>query len=90
MTVEGTKTRVVVYATTAFSRHQRIDGGYVRVPAGLMHAKTWGSAKALCGADSMTWPKFYGISFIRVERNRWPECTEAALSMSRRDAALTS
>ena len=89
MTLAGTKTRSV-YTTAAFSRHERIDGGYVRVPAGLVHAKTWGSAMALCGANSMTWPKFYDISIFRLERNRCPRCTWAALAMSRRDVAPTN
>lgn len=89
MTVASTRTTSSVYTTTAFSRHERIDGGYARVPAGMVHAKTWGSAKTLCGADSMTWPKFFGISFFRVEKNRCPVCTSAAAAVSRRDAAPT-
>ncbi len=88
MTVAGTKTRATVYATTAFSRTERIDDGYVHVP--VAWSKTWGSTKALCGADSATWPKFYEPLFHRVERNRCLECTLAAVTMSRRHSASTS
>ncbi len=57
MTVAGRETMTVAYTTAACSRHERVNGGYVLVLAGVMHAKTWGEAKALCGADSATWPK---------------------------------
>ena len=89
VTVAGTRTGPSVYTTTAFSRHERIGGGYARGPAGLVHAKTWGSATTLCGVGSMTWPKFFDISFFRVEENRCPVCTTAAATVSLRDAVRT-
>lgn len=79
MTTARTTTRSSVYTTTAFSRYERIDGSYARVSAWLVHAKTWGSAKPVCGADSMS----------GVEKNRCPVCASAAATASRRGAAPT-
>ncbi len=84
MTVASTKGRAVVYATAPSSHHVRVRDRCTRVPEGLVHAKTPGGVRALCGADVTTWPRFYDMSFFRVEKNRCPGCSSAALAMSRR------
>lgn len=55
-----------------------VDGFEVlRRPAGLRHAKTFGTGRTKCGLNANSWPKFWDRPFLgEAVSERCPRCSE--------------
>lgn len=70
---QDTHSTHAVFATTNFAQTRAMDGQ--REPAALTHAKTMGSITTLCGRSTLSWFKFWDISFASVTTERCRQCT---------------
>jgi hypothetical protein len=77
MKVLDRNTAPAVFVTANFSREELVPGGLRRLPASEMHAKTMGSNTTLCGRSTLSWFKFWEISFASAQGERCGPCTAA-------------
>jgi hypothetical protein len=77
MKVLSRNTAPAVFVTATFSREEVVPGGLRRLPASEMHAKTMGSTTTLCGRSTLSWFKFWDISFASAQGERCAGCTTA-------------
>jgi hypothetical protein len=77
MKVLDRNTAPAVFVTATFSRDELVSGGLRRLPASEMHAKMMGSTTTLCGRSTLSWFKFWDISFASVQGERCTRCTTA-------------
>lgn len=76
------KSTPAVFATSAFWTTTTRDGRSRREPSSLVHGKAMGTTRTLCGQSSLSWSKFWDVSFATVRVDRCPQCT--AVMASRR------
>jgi hypothetical protein len=77
MKVLDRNTAPAVFVTANFSREEVVPGGLRRLPASEIHAKTMGSTTTLCGRSTLSWFKFWDISFASARGDRCGQCTAA-------------
>jgi len=65
-----------VFATSAFWTTTLQGGRLQREPSAEVHAKTLGTTTTLCGQSTLSWSKFWHISFAAVRHDRCPQCSD--------------
>ncbi|WP_133241151.1 hypothetical protein [Nocardioides gansuensis] len=68
------------FATSPFWSTTLQEGRLQREPTLQVHAKTMGTAKTLCGQSTLSWAKFWDVSFATVRTDRCPRCIEALIT----------
>lgn len=71
------------FATSAFWTTTLQEGRPCREPSAQVHAKTLGTTTTLCGQSTLSWSKFWHISFASVRHDRCPQCSDALIGRDR-------
>jgi hypothetical protein len=64
------------FVTTQFVARDVERWDLVAGPAGLRHAKTFGTSMTRCGINAASWQKFWDRSFIDETSEVCPQCSE--------------
>lgn len=64
------------FVTTQFGVRDVAGWDVEAEPAGLRHAKTFGTSMTRCGIHAGSWPKFWDRSFVDETSARCPQCCE--------------
>lgn len=70
----------LAFATSPFWSMTLQEGRVQREPSLQVHAKTMGTTKTLCGQSTLSWVKFWDVSFSTVRTDRCPRCIEVLIA----------
>jgi hypothetical protein len=68
------------FATSPFWSTTLQEGQLRREPSLQVHAKTMGATNTLCGQSTLSWAKFWDVSFATIRTGRCPRCIEVLIA----------